>query len=189
MKKSWVKMQTKTLLMLFCALFVTACAWFVINEQSPQPTTSRPFIQAVPIFPVNRLEDLRDGVFQLTVPLSTTGYPLTLIQYQTPGSATDITSTETIFPTDVYIAVQPGSAVPKVFLGRSPQSGCPVKWRWTTKIFKTYCDGSEFRLDGSYLSGPSPRNLDEFPVSIREGMIWITNTVTLGRPSVGIPTN
>ena len=105
---------------------------------------------------------------------------LTLIEYRTPEEASYITLTEDIFPADIYISVLSDSERPKVFLGRSPQSGCPIEWKIESKIYKAYCDGSEFKLDGTYISGPSSRNLDELPVLIRDGMIWITNTVILG---------
>ena len=150
----------------------------------------QPVITSVPIYPIDHFKKyaLAGQAYWLTVPVATIGHPLMLNHYKIPIEASSsITRTEDIFPTDVYIAVLPGVELPKVFLARSPHSGCPLEWRSDSKIYKAYCDGSEFKLDGTYLSGPSPRNLDEFSVSIREGMIWITNTVTLGKPAVSIP--
>ncbi len=138
------------------------------------------FIKSIPVYPANRLAESEGNSIQLTVPISITSYNLTLIEYRTPEEASYITLTEDIFPADIYISVLPDSERPKVFLGRSPQSGCPLEWKFESKIYKAYCDGSEFKLDGTYISGPSPRNLDELPVLIRDGMIWITNTVILG---------
>jgi len=173
-------MRNVIFVLLFCSVFTDACSSVALNITS----LNKQVIMSVPIYPVDRIKGSEGQAIQLTVPISTTGHALTLIQYRTSEEASYITSTESIFPTDIYISVLPASKLPKVFLARSPQSGCPVKWQAEPEIYKAYCDGSEFKLDGTYISGPSSRNLDEFPVSIREGMIWITNTIRLGSPSV-----
>lgn len=174
--------HTKTTIftVMACCIFTAACTASVGNPVSLEDHV----IRSIPIYPVNDLKMFEGQAIQLTVPISTTGYTIVLIEYRTPEDTSYITSTENIFPTDVYISVLPGVEIPKVFLGRSPQSGCPIEWRWDSRIYKAYCDGSEFKIDGTYISGPSPRNLDEFPVSIQGGMIWITNTVIVGSPSV-----
>jgi cytochrome b6-f complex iron-sulfur subunit len=39
---------------------------------------------------------------------------------------------------------------------------CLVKWVDINRRFECPCSGSKFQLDGTYISGPAPRNLDRF---------------------------
>jgi cytochrome b6-f complex iron-sulfur subunit len=42
--------------------------------------------------------------------------------------------------------------------------GCLFKWVDTNNRFECPCHGSKFQLDGTYIEGPAPRSLDQFPV-------------------------
>jgi cytochrome b6-f complex iron-sulfur subunit len=44
--------------------------------------------------------------------------------------------------------------------------GCLYKWVPTNNRFECPCHGSKFQLDGTYIEGPAPRNLDRFEVSL-----------------------
>lgn len=182
-------MKKTVQIILLSSLIIVGCASTSrcsgqMSEEINQLDQERSTVQSISIYPINWLEQWEGDVLQLTVPIATTGHPLTLARFKTPEDYSYITLDDNIFPTDVYVAILPDSALPKVFLARSPQSGCPIEWRGEAKRFKTYCDGSEFQIDGSYISGPAPRNMDEFPTLIQEGMLWITNTVKLGSPVV-----
>lgn len=170
--------KIKIIISTVCCILVLTSGCSSTSEHSS--SSNKQFIKSIPVYPANRLAESEGNSIQLTVPISITSYNLTLIEYRTPEEASYITLTEDIFPADIYISVLSDSERPKVFLGRAPQSGCPIEWKFESKIYKAYCDGSEFKLDGTYISGPSSRNLDELPVLIRDGMIWITNTVILG---------
>ncbi len=44
--------------------------------------------------------------------------------------------------------------------------GCLPKWVDTNDRFECPCHGSKFELDGTYIEGPAPRNLDRFQTTI-----------------------
>lgn len=176
-------------MLLFLCFFVGGCAssalWLRLNANQPSHNRASPAAPPwIPIYPTQLIAGKQGVIVQLAVPITTPGDALTLIEFRSPTDYGYVTRAEQIFPTDIYIAVLPEVGLPKVFLARSPQSGCLVEWQPEVDRFKANCDGSEFGVDGAYLSGPAARNLDEFPVTVDAGMLWITNTVTLGGPVV-----
>jgi cytochrome b6-f complex iron-sulfur subunit len=42
--------------------------------------------------------------------------------------------------------------------------GCLYNWRDSENKFVCPCHGSQFQADGTYITGPAPRNLDRFVV-------------------------
>lgn len=44
--------------------------------------------------------------------------------------------------------------------------GCLPDWKPTNNRFECPCHGSKFELDGAYIGGPAPRDLDRFPVTL-----------------------
>lgn len=44
--------------------------------------------------------------------------------------------------------------------------GCLYGWNSNGKIFACPCHGSQFQLDGTWIAGPAPRNLDRFKMQI-----------------------
>ncbi len=44
--------------------------------------------------------------------------------------------------------------------------GCIYFWSEASKIFACPCHGSQFQLDGTWIAGPAPRNLDRFAFEI-----------------------
>lgn len=44
--------------------------------------------------------------------------------------------------------------------------GCIYFWNEASKIFACPCHGSQFQLDGTWIAGPAPRNLDRFAFEI-----------------------
>ena len=49
-------------------------------------------------------------------------------------------------------------------------------------VFSDPCHGATFALDGTHLFGPSPRDLDQYPVEIRAGRIIVDTTRLLTAP-------
>lgn len=47
--------------------------------------------------------------------------------------------------------------------------GCTVPFRDDCVSFKCPCHGSHYNVDGEYLSGPAPRSLDRFPLTLGSG--------------------
>jgi Rieske Fe-S protein len=72
-----------------------------------------------------------------------------------------------------------GSPTVHAFSDVSPWMGCAIQWqpdrmfgglgtdsRVQVGVFTDVCAGGLFSVDGSYLYGPSPSNLNEFPVTL-----------------------
>jgi len=53
---------------------------------------------------------------------------------------------------------------------------CSIRWDLTEGYFIEPCAGSKFSLDGSYLSGPSPRAMDQHPMRIEADQVWVDST-------------
>ncbi len=44
--------------------------------------------------------------------------------------------------------------------------GCLYKWESANNRFECPCHGSKFKLDGTYIEGPAPRDLDRFKLTV-----------------------
>lgn len=50
-----------------------------------------------------------------------------------------------------------------VFLARSPHGSCLLRWDEAADEIEDPCYGSRFDMEGKYLFGPAPRDLDRLP--------------------------
>ena len=50
---------------------------------------------------------------------------------------------------------------------------CLAKWLSEDAKFMDPCLGSQFWLDGTYILGPSPRNMDHYKFRIENGELWM----------------
>jgi len=50
---------------------------------------------------------------------------------------------------------------------------CIVEWDASLEKFLELCGGSQWQRDGTYASGPAPRNLDRFPAHVENGNLYI----------------
>jgi Rieske Fe-S protein len=75
-----------------------------------------------------------------------------------------------------------------VFLHRTPERimafdpacthlGCRVKWMGDKDRYFCPCHGGVFNADGKVVSGPPPKPLEEYPVKVEDGRIWIQKKV------------
>lgn len=53
-----------------------------------------------------------------------------------------------------------------VLYGVCTHLGCLPKWEPVNERFACPCHGSQYELDGRYITGPAPRGLDRFPVTL-----------------------
>lgn len=61
--------------------------------------------------------------------------------------------------------------------------GCSVPHCDKSLLFECPCHGSKYRLSGEYFSGPAPRGLDRFPITIQGGQVAVdTGDVQTGPP-------
>ncbi|MFN8669240.1 MAG: Rieske 2Fe-2S domain-containing protein [Gemmatimonadaceae bacterium] len=64
-----------------------------------------------------------------------------------------------------------------------PHLGCRLPYCEGSGRFECPCHGSQFNLAGEWISGPSPRGIDRFTVSVDEGRVVVdTRTLTEGPP-------
>lgn len=54
--------------------------------------------------------------------------------------------------------------------------GCRVPWCGSSQGFECPCHGSKYNLHGEYNSGPAPRNMDRFEVSVSDAGDLVVNT-------------
>lgn len=66
---------------------------------------------------------------------------------------------------------------------KCPHLGCRVPFCESSGRFECPCHASIFNRQGEYISGPSPRGMDGFPVRVVDGTIVVdTGTVMRGPP-------
>lgn len=60
---------------------------------------------------------------------------------------------------------------------KCPHLGCAVPFCETSGQFECPCHGSVFNAAGEWISGPSPRGMDRYPLQITEGRVLVNTTV------------
>ncbi len=60
--------------------------------------------------------------------------------------------------------------------------GCIFPWSEAARIFACPCHGSQFQLDGTYIAGPAPRDLDRFTFRILDADGNVLAASTDGQP-------
>ena len=82
------------------------------------------------------------------------------------------------FTYGAWIVQSPEIGVRALF-SRNVGSTCTVEWLPTqqvagaTGVFRDRCDGSTFAIDGTPLSGPAPRHLDQFELLLESGELTV----------------
>ena len=54
-----------------------------------------------------------------------------------------------------------------------PHAGCYFNWNAQLRLFECPCHGSVFKVDGSVISGPAPRQLDTLPIKVENGTLFV----------------
>lgn len=66
---------------------------------------------------------------------------------------------------------------------KCPHLGCRVSWCESSREFECACHGSFFNRAGELRSGPAPRGMDRFAVTVNDGLVEVdTGTITEGAP-------
>ncbi len=74
---------------------------------------------------------------------------------------------------------------------RDPESGCTVPWRPQFEYrgwkgwFRDPCHGATYDLAGRCFTGPCPRGLDRFPVTVRDGHVFVDTSRKIQGPVLG----
>lgn len=76
----------------------------------------------------------------------------------------------------VYLRRIGTESTPRAFTDECPHLGCSVAFKDNLNTFQCPCHNSTWKLDGSRINPetcPSPRDLDELDVEIREGDVYV----------------
>lgn len=68
---------------------------------------------------------------------------------------------------------------------RCPHLGCRVAWCDSSGEFECACHGSTFNRAGEVRSGPSPRGMDRFSVSVDDGVVVVDTGIVIEGPVAG----
>jgi cytochrome b6-f complex iron-sulfur subunit len=68
---------------------------------------------------------------------------------------------------------------------KCPHLGCRVPWVAAAEEFRCPCHGSIYNLIGEYESGPAPRGMDRFPISIENGHVMVDTSAPVEGPPRG----
>ena len=95
------------------------------------------------------------------------------------GPATHLVSIErrdgwelTTVQQPVYVLAASG-AQPRVVSSICPHLGCTVQWRAETDNFVCPCHNGTYAADGSLISGPPKRGMDELPSKVQDGRLYV----------------
>ncbi len=63
----------------------------------------------------------------------------------------------------------------RAFIGADPRNGCVLLWRADVRggVFYDPCHGSMYDRQGRVVGGPSPWNLNEWAVEVRDGKVFV----------------
>jgi len=67
----------------------------------------------------------------------------------------------------------------RAFIGEDPRDGCAIEWRPEFQagvfrgLFHDVCHGSLYNRQGQVVGGPSPWDLNEWTVEVRDGKVFI----------------
>ncbi len=154
--------------LLAIGLFLSACG---TAQETPD--------QEIPVVPLDFVQQA-GGIVSVRAPLHARDSQLQLFEFDANGERLMKTYDEVIFPTDVLVVYSEVERTARVFLRRSPHGGCLLLWDLEASWIHDPCFGSRFDLNGAYLVGPSQRDLDQLPASIRRGMVWVGADVIYG---------
>ncbi|MDQ3878796.1 MAG: ubiquinol-cytochrome c reductase iron-sulfur subunit [Actinomycetota bacterium] len=83
----------------------------------------------------------------------------------------------------VYLATNAKKYKMQALYRKCVHLGCSPPWCSTSSLFECPCHGSKYRLTGEYFSGPAPRGLDRFPITVEGGDVVVdTGNLQTGPP-------
>jgi hypothetical protein len=75
-------------------------------------------------------------------------------------------------PGTAYLYNDQGSI--RIFYRRNPSpNGCLINWNEIENAYIDPCTGTKYRINGSYIDGPTQRDLKELKVEIVKGIVWV----------------
>lgn len=158
------------------------------EKLTPQEVASAADVTATPLSGSLRAPDGADRLLQR----ERTGYRCGFVfPGAVPTMGCPISTTVRMVP--LFVIRDYANAI-RAFVGEDPRNGCTLLWRTdispsaTGGVFYDPCHGSLYNRDGRVVGGPSPWDLNEWAVVIKDGKVFvdpskiITGTVRLGTP-------
>jgi Rieske Fe-S protein len=68
---------------------------------------------------------------------------------------------------------------------KCPHLGCRVPWCDSSQEFECPCHGSIFNRIGEYREGPAPKGMDQYAVTIEDGVLVIDPGIVISGPPPG----
>jgi cytochrome b6-f complex iron-sulfur subunit len=102
------------------------------------------------------------------------------------GHLTDFTSDSATYVSDgrLYVANAGGKEL-FALSQKCPHLGCRVPYCQTSGRFECPCHGSIYDIAGEYISGPAPRGMDRFPLSLEGDVVFVDTSETILGPARG----
>jgi Rieske Fe-S protein len=153
--------------------------------------------------PLQRPHLSRRGLLVLALPLAAVAFVVTVVAFAWPsgagsprwvdaGTVDALTVNEPVRNTQGrFWLVTLESGEIRAFSERSTHLGCIVPWRPDFEFgdrrgfFRDPCSGSTWNIDGTLVFGPAPRDLDRFPVRVRDGRLQVNTRQAIPGPPVG----
>lgn len=88
----------------------------------------------------------------------------------------------------IFFAIVDGNVVAFNRRDTHPK-GCIVNWEgWLPHRFNDPCLGTMYKMDGTYVSGPSPRSLDRFAVHVTNNQVAVNTSIIMRGAPLNSPT-
>ncbi len=94
-----------------------------------------------------------------------------------PGTATFVNSGR------LWVANADGHLF--AFSQKCPHLGCRVPFCESSGRFECPCHGSIFDIGGEWIAGPSPRGMDQHPLSLEDGRLIVDTSTSVAGPDRG----
>jgi Rieske Fe-S protein len=169
-------MRDRGALMLVAVGVVAAAAAvaFVLLAERPDETLtaqdvgSATAVTATPLSGSVRAQDGADRLLQR----ERTGSPCGVSQGAVPAMGCPLSTP--IRMVALFLVRDPADSI-RAFIGEDPRNGCALAWRPEVQggVFLDVCHASLYDLLGRVVGGPSPWNLNEWAVEIKDGKVFV----------------
>lgn len=93
-----------------------------------------------------------------------------LVSTERPDGWQVATSEQIVY---VIAGAKGSTGAPRVLSSICPHLGCTVQWRPEKNEFICPCHGGTYAPDGSRISGPPARGMDELPAKVEHGHLYV----------------
>jgi Rieske Fe-S protein len=157
-----------------CAVAAGLVVAFVAGGRGETPTTQEVApaaeVTATPLVRSVRAADGADRVLQR----QRTGNPCAAVPTMGCPRSTPIQMVPVLLVRDSADTI-------RAFIGEDPRNGCALDWRPEVQggVFHDVCHGSLYDRQGHVAGGPSPWNLNQWAVEVKDGKVFVDSSKIL----------